>query len=478
VVEALNRRGVLGAIVENKRRELELRRAARGVGSLRSAALPSSRSLSRALAAPGARFLLECKKSSPSRGPIRPRCTTEEVVGAFAGLADALSVLTDGRYFGGSLQDLAVASRLSDVPVLQKDFVLDPYRVVGARVHGADAVLLLLSVLDDATARACMRTAAELSMECLVEVHDGLELERAVALGAPIIGVNNRDLVSLGTDLAVTERLSARVPADRLLVCESGISSRADVLRLAPRVDAFLVGSSLMSRTSIVRAARRLVFGRVKVCGLVRPEDAEAAAARGASFGGLVFAAGSPRAIGLAEAREVAERALARELPLVGVFVDEEPALVARTARELGLAAVQLYGNEDGDDVLRLRAALPEGVSVWKAVPVGGSGPVLEPGGVDRYLFDTAAAGRFGGTGRAFDWPLVEGMPELGRAILAGGLAPANAARAAGLGAWALDVGSGVEERPGVKSPELLARFFDALRPPSRGRTSLEGVAS
>jgi indole-3-glycerol phosphate synthase / phosphoribosylanthranilate isomerase len=252
---------VLRAIVDRKRHDVAARerRTPLVVHQARAARLPRPRDLAAALAAPGPRFILECKAVSPSEGPLRLGLDPVEVARAYSGVADAISVVTDGPFFGGDLSMLAAVRLHCAVPVLCKDFVVSPYQVVEARALGADAILLMLSVLGDDEAYGCLSLAASLGMDCLVEVHDEAELARAVALPAPIIGINNRDLRSLRVDLAVTERLAPRVPGDRLLVSESGIRARADVARLEPLVDAFLVGSALMRRADLAAAARELV---------------------------------------------------------------------------------------------------------------------------------------------------------------------------------------------------------------------------
>jgi len=259
--------GVLGEIAANKRAELASRYASVTLNALRARARPTSRSLLEVLARPGARFVLEIKKASPSGGPIRTGADPASIARGYAGVADALSVLCDGKYFGGSLDDLTAARDEFDGPILAKDFFVDLRQVAEARIAGADAVLLILSLLCDDDVRAMLDEARRFGMDALVEAHDEAEMCRALALGAPLIGINNRNLRDLSIDLATTERL-ARLAPDRVLVSESGIESRAQVERLAPRVDAFLVGSSLMKAADPAQAARELVFGRTKLCGL------------------------------------------------------------------------------------------------------------------------------------------------------------------------------------------------------------------
>ncbi|HEX2762431.1 MAG TPA: bifunctional indole-3-glycerol-phosphate synthase TrpC/phosphoribosylanthranilate isomerase TrpF [Allosphingosinicella sp.] len=453
--------GVLGEILARKRTDVSARLPACPL----DAAEPTRRSLKTALAGPGARFIMEVKRASPSLGGLRRGADAATLARAYRGAADAISVLTDAPYFGGSLEDLAAVRREFSGPILAKDFIVDPRQVAEARLHGADAVLAILAVLSDEEAAAVMAEARRLGMDVLVEAHTAGEVGRAVALGAEIIGINNRDLDTLKVDLAVTERLAELIPPETLVVAESGIASRSDVNRLAPFADAFLVGSSLMRADDPAEAARALAFGRVKVCGVTDVQDAEAAREHGAAFVGLVMVPNTPRAVSVSEAAAIAEASAA---PLVGVFRNEKPMQVAHSARALGLRAVQLHGQEDALYIRGLRNLLPPGVEVWGAAAVGRDLPAPRPG-ADRTLFDTQIGGRSGGTGVAFDWSRLDGRSDLGAGLLAGGLRPSNARAASLVGAYALDVGSGVEMAPGRKDAGKLHAFFEALRPPVRG---------
>jgi indole-3-glycerol phosphate synthase / phosphoribosylanthranilate isomerase len=459
---------VLEEILAAKRAEVAARREARprGFGGL----APSARSLEAALRRGRTAFVLECKRASPSAGPLRPTLDIAAAARAYAAHADAVSVLCDRTYFHGALEDLSVAAASAvDLPVLCKDFVLSPWQVDEARSYGAHAVLLMLAALDDAEYRACAARAAQLAMDVLTEVHDEAELARALALGARIIGINNRDLRTMAVDLGVTERLAPRVPRDRLVVCESGLATHADVRRLRPHADAFLVGSALMRAPDLGRATRELIYGVTKICGLTRPADAAAAERAGATHGGLVFAGGSPRRVSPEQA--LAVRAAA-DLAWVGVFVDQDPGEVAALAALLRLAAVQLHGGESAAYVAALRPLLPAGCEVWKAVQVQSPPPPLAATGADRLLLDSRPAAGRGGAGSPFDWALLAGYADLGACLVAGGLTPATAAAAADLGAFGLDVSAGVEERPGIKSEPLVAAFLAARRGRGRGETA------
>lgn len=426
---------------------------------LRAKTAPTTRSFGAALKKPGTRFIMECKKASPSEGLIRKNFDIDEIAGVYSRFADAVSVLTDEPYFQGSLGVLRRARGLLDRPILAKDFVFHPYQVCEARFHGADAALLILSVLDDAAYRACADEAERLSMDVLTEVHDDAEMSRALALGAKIIGVNNRNLKTLGVDTDLCARLAARVPSDRLLVCESGVKSHEDVLRLRSAARVFLVGGALMKAERLDLAARRLVYGGVKVCGLTSPEDAVAAYEAGAVFGGVIFAP-SPRRVDEATAQSITT---ASPLPMVGVFVNEAPESAARLAAYLGLTAVQLYGG--GQSSPCGAADDRYDCEVWEAFRVRDKLPPSMDG-CGRVLLDSEKSG----AGKSFAWSLVSGLADklgtsvLSRVILAGGINEGNAREAAALGCYAIDVNSGVESAPGVKDHVKIRRLFDTLR--------------
>lgn len=461
--------GVLGEIVARKRADV----AQRFSGfEPRARASPTQRSLKSSLARRGARFVMEVKRASPSAGTLRAGADPAAIARAYAGAADAISVLTDGPFFGGSLEDLAAVRAVFDGPILAKDFVIDARQIAEARLFGADAVLVMLSVVNDETARALIVEAARWNMDALVEVHDECEARRAVALGAPLIGINNRDLRTLGVDLATTERLAPMIPSDRTLVSESGISGRNDAARLASMVDAFLVGSTLMRAPAPAKAARALAYGCVKVCGLTNAADARNAVGAGAHYAGVIFAPESPRVVSPAAAGPIVAAAREQGADVVGVFCNAPEGVVAAAVRDLDLAAVQLHGNEDQGYIARLRAEIPDAAEIWAACAVGDAAPPPRAG-ADRTLFDAKSGGQSGGTGRRFDWSLLIGRPDLASGILAGGLNPLNAGEASRVGAFALDVNSGVERAPGAKDPEKLTALFDALRLPSRGERNL-----
>ncbi|HEY1355189.1 MAG TPA: indole-3-glycerol phosphate synthase TrpC [Solirubrobacterales bacterium] len=218
------------------------------------------RPFSEALVRPGLSVIAEFKRRSPSAGEIAASADLAERVGAYErGGAAALSILTEEGSFGGSLEDLRAAREACELPILRKDFIVDRYQLYEAAVHGADAVLLIVRVLDDGELRSIHDEARELDLDCMVEVHDGAELERALHLDADVIGINNRDLDEGTVDIRTTYELMPDVPAGKTVVAESGISTREELEELERvGVDAVLIGEALMRSGDPEALAREL----------------------------------------------------------------------------------------------------------------------------------------------------------------------------------------------------------------------------
>jgi len=248
---------ILDRIVADKRQELERRRKEEPLAILRErlAQAPPTRSLAQALRGPSLGLIAEVKRASPSRGVLRADLDPQALARTYAGSgAAAISVLTEEQHFQGSLADLIAVRAVLDgrgdprLPLLRKDFLFDAYHLYEARAYGADAVLLIAAVLNPGLLAELLALARTLGLECLVEVHDQQELERALTADAQIIGINNRDLRTFEVNLALSERLRPLIPADRVVVAESGIHSRADMQRLrALGVNAVLIGEALVT---------------------------------------------------------------------------------------------------------------------------------------------------------------------------------------------------------------------------------------
>ena len=258
---------VLARICADKRNHVAARRAASPLADVeeRARGAEAPRGFAAALRAcrTASRYglIAEIKKASPSKGLIRADFDPESLARAYAaGGATCLSVLTDEPYFQGSDSHLMAARSAVPLPVLRKDFMLDPYQVVEARALGADCILVILAAVSDAQAAELIEAAHGWSMDALVEVHDAAELDRALALKGDLVGINNRNLKTLAVDLATAETLAARVPADRLLVAESGLDTPADLARMAAAgATTFLIGESLMRQTDVTAATQRLL---------------------------------------------------------------------------------------------------------------------------------------------------------------------------------------------------------------------------
>jgi indole-3-glycerol phosphate synthase len=379
-----------------------------------------------ALRGPGLGTIAEVKRRSPSAGDLRPDADPAELAARFADAgAAAVSILVDGR-FGGSWDDLRTARATTDVPLLAKGFFSSRSHLEEARANGADAVLLLLRDLEDQSTLELMQTAAELGLDALVEAHDADELERAVALGADPIGINARDLSTFRVDRRAQLDLVAKAPGDRLVVAESGISSRAQgaAAELAG-ADAILVGSALMRADDpAAKLAELSSRPLVKVCGLTREEDLAVAAEAGADLAGFILVDESPR--GTDKVLDVPETMLSVSVH-VGDYEDH------------GADLVQLYEREDGRVRGRDAVLLRDGEPVARVLDLPWEQD--DPAHLER--------------AQAAD----------DRVVLAGRLAPENVRRAIdAVHPWAVDAASRLEREPGIKDHARVRAFVEAAR--------------
>jgi indole-3-glycerol phosphate synthase len=377
------------------------------------------------LAQPGFGAIAEFKRRSPSAGDISPGARVEDVVPAYeAGGARAVSVLVDGA-FAGSLDDLRAARAATGLPLLAKGFFSTEAHLRELREAGADAALLILRDLDDATAARLMRTADELGLDPLMEAHDDEELARAARLDATLIGVNARDLGTFRIDRRTQLELVAKAPRDRIVVAESAIHTRAQAAAAElAGAHAVLVGTSLMRAAEPEAKLRELVSRPlVKVCGLTRQEDVDAAVEAGADLCGFIFAEGSPRQA--PQLLPVPETALS-----VAVFVGEP--------QERGADLVQLYAKEEGKVRGRDAALLRDGEPVARVADLPWDGDDPD------------------------HWRKARGEDRL---VLAGRLGPDNVRAAIdAVQPWAVDAASRLESAPGVKDHVKVRAFVENAR--------------
>jgi indole-3-glycerol phosphate synthase/phosphoribosylanthranilate isomerase len=457
---------ILEKIVADKRIEIAQRKIDFPLQNFIDSLVPTKKDMYAALdrkkGKAHAGFILECKKASPSKGLIRKDFDPKAICQIYDKYAAAISVLTDEKYFQGTFDYLKIVTDTVSCPVLNKDFFVDVYQVHLARYYGADAILLMLSVLSDDEYRELEKVAQHYNLAILTEISNDEERDRAIALNAKLIGINNRNLRDLSTDIARTFDYAPTLPADRIIISESGIYTNEQVRELAPAVDGFLVGSSIMAEDDIDLACRKLIYGNNKVCGLTAAKYAQKAVDAGAQFGGLIFAKKSPRFIHDEQAQAIVEQV--PSLNYVGVFVDHSIENIAKLANNLQLFAVQLHGSETADYIASLQKILPKSCQIWKALPVETQVPQL-PLNAQCYVLD----GKNAGSGATFNWrALAECEQDLAYCFLAGGLSINNIEQALRLQTthdlFGLDLNSGVESSPGIKSREKLQSVFAAIR--------------
>ncbi len=448
---------VLAKIVADKAIWVAARKEQQPLTSFQNEVVPTTRRFYDALQGTRTAFILECKKASPSKGVIRDDFDPARIAEVYKHHASAISVLTDEKYFQGSFDFLPIVSQIATQPILCKDFIIDAYQIYLARYYQADACLLMLSVLDDEQYRQLAAVAHSLDMGVLTEVSNEEELERAIALNAKVVGINNRDLRDLSIDLNRTRQLAPRLGAGVTVISESGINTYAQVRELSHFANGFLIGSALMEQDDLNTAVQRVLLGENKVCGLTRIDDAQAAYDAGAYYGGLIFVPSSPRVITDEQALLITEAVPG--LHYVGVFRNAPLPMVVAKAEQLALTAVQLHGDEDQAYIDALRAALPAYIQIWKALSVATTLPARDLRHVDKYVFDNGQ----GGSGERFDWSLLAGQ-DLSNVLLAGGLSADNCVQAAQTGCAGLDFNSGVESQPGIKDASKLASVFRTLR--------------
>jgi indole-3-glycerol phosphate synthase/phosphoribosylanthranilate isomerase len=379
-----------------------------------------------ALAQPGLGAIAEFKRRSPSMGDIRPDARVAQLVPEYAANgASAVSILVDAA-FAGTIDDLVAARAATTAPLLAKGFFSTEEHLLELKGAGADAVLLILRDLDDATTARLLAYASDLGMDALVEAHDEEELQRAVALQAPIVGVNARDLSTFKIDRRTQLDLVARATGDRLVIAESAVHTRAQAAAAeVAGADAVLVGTSLLQATDPGAKLQELLSRPlVKVCGLTRQEDVDAAVEGGADMLGFILVDQSPRRA--PAVLDVPDTALS-----VAVFVGR--------AEETGADLVQLYPDDGG--TVRGRNALimrdGEHVATLLDQPWEGSDPAH---------WETAAAAD-------------------GRIVLAGGLGPENVRAAVeAVRPWGVDASSSLETEPGIKDHARVRAYIEEAR--------------
>lgn len=485
-------KNVLERIVDDKRIEVASRESMMPLYAIEPGLEPSSRSFYDAIKADktnnGAGFILEIKKASPSKGLIRADFDLEEICEAYQHYASCVSVLTDEKYFQGDFERLPKVRELLNQPLLCKDFFISPYQVYLARFYGADAVLLMLSVLNDTEYNQLATIAQSLNMDILTEVSNEEEMERAVKLKANIVGINNRNLRDLSTDLNQTpllvelfnQRADKVQQENTLIISESGIYTHQQVKQLSGVSDGFLVGSSLMAKNDLLKACRDLIVGPIKVCGITTSQDLQMLSELPISYAGLIFVEDSARAVTLDQAKAIVKtvemglQTSKNSMPsLVAVTRNLNVEAVANITSALPIAAVQLHGDEDAHYIEQLKSIIDvSSIEIWKAIAVSQNGEFddvdrLSTLNVDKFVLDTKSkSGESGGTGLTFDWSCLNQFNnnfDIPKIMLAGGLNSENISMAKSVIADGFDLNSGVETSAGIKSKEKIENVLTQL---------------
>ncbi|MBA2396471.1 MAG: bifunctional indole-3-glycerol-phosphate synthase TrpC/phosphoribosylanthranilate isomerase TrpF [Ktedonobacteraceae bacterium] len=417
-------------------------------------------------------MIAEVKRASPSKGMLAPDLDPVATALLYeANGAAAISVLTEPHFFLGSPEYLTAIKKAVNLPVLRKDFIVEDYQVYEARAWGADAILLICAILDDTQLRSLLQLAHEYHMHCLVEVHSREEAQRAVEAGARIIGVNSRDLTTFKMNPYLLRELRQIIPADRVVIAESGIHTSADARRLARYdVQGMLVGESLVKSPDIAAQMHMLLHAansstQVKICGLRTAEHIRVASEAGADMLGFIFHESSHRYIQpqqipilLEDAQLSAEQT---RPDLVGVFVNKEAGFINDVVEQAGLHFVQLHGTEPPEFCQRIHSP------VIKALHINGQEDLQQIKHYKdvawRLLLDTPTP-EWGGTGMTHDWELARQAAQEARILLAGGLTVENVVAAIEqVHPWGIDVSSGVESNKQKDSTKIQA-FLAAIR--------------
>lgn len=436
---------VLLEIVRNTRKEVEQRKRKLPLKKFLKKLQPSERDFRSALLGTSTTLIAEIKRSSPSEGILRKG---KFDVGGIAKLyessgAKAISVLTDKKFFGGDLQNLRKAQEATKhTPLLRKDFIIDEYQIYEARYFGADAILLIAGILTPEEINRFIAIARSYCMHALVEVHTEAELKEVLTTDAEIIGINNRDLHTFKTDLKTTTKLCKKIPQSKIVVAESGIHSRQQLLRLPKKVRSVLIGTSLMKSGDLQKKIFELI-GKpkplVKICGVQSVDEALLCQKYGANLVGLNFVPTSTRRISYQTGANITKTLLQRGgTKVVGVFQNQSLEEVNRAAQSIGLDYIQLSGDEPLSYLKRCVRPVIKGISIVRKNSLKK---------IDRYLGKVHLVlldGKEPGSGKAFDHRSLRKLKA--PFILAGGMSPDNVRQTLKeVRPTGVDVASGVE---------------------------------
>lgn len=402
-------------------------------------------------------FILECKKSSPTLGNFCKDFDLDKITDCYNTRAAAISVLCEKHFFNGSSEYLSYVKGKTNLPVLYKDFVICKEQIDDAYVSGADAVLLMLSLLENDTYLSLYSYAKSLNLDVLTEVDNEQQAKFAKEHNIDIVGINNRDLRTLKIDISNAKKIAKIFDTDTIVVSESGINEHSDLFYLK-EIRCFLIGSSLTKSDDIVFKANSMLYGTNKICGITTKEALRAAIDVHASIAGFIFFEKSVRNISIEKATEFASFARGK-IRFAGVFVNESLDTVVKIAKEVGLDYIQLHGSEDLEYIDKLKNTLPK-IKIIKALNIETSDDFAKinfyADSCEYIILDSKAPG----SGSSFDWNTIPDSVNKEKILLSGGIGEDNVEQALSFGFTGLDLNSKLEETKGIKSVTKILNTF------------------
>ena len=457
---------ILDEIIQNTRIEVEKRKEQFPLIVFKDKVIPSTKDFKKSLThGHGMKLIAEVKRKSPSKGAIQPDADIFHVVKIYDKnpLVNAISFLTDYKYFGGKVDEMLQISLQTKKPVLRKDFIIDEYQIYEARYFGADAILLIASVLSTDEMEKFIDIAKSMKMDCLVEVHNEEEINKLPA-NVEIGGINNRNLHDFTISLETTKILAKKLQKKcQVVVSESGINTVEDVREISEYSDAILVGTAIMKSENLNQKINSLFTPKVKICGITNIDDTTYCVKFNINFLGFIFYNQSKRYISPADAKPIIKE-IKDKFPMVqivGVFVNEEKFKVQQIMEECQLDLVQLHGEEDDYYYSEFRE------KVIKSFRVEDNLNEIQINQINNckakhVLLDTYSKNAYGGTGASFNWKIIRDITHK-NLFLAGGLNDQNFSDTLQFKPDVLDINSGVEISPGKKDHQKIASIMNTL---------------
>ncbi|WP_340147524.1 bifunctional indole-3-glycerol-phosphate synthase TrpC/phosphoribosylanthranilate isomerase TrpF [Buchnera aphidicola] len=451
------KQNILKKIIKEKIKWISYRKKIQPLKKIASIINIKTRDLYKSITKKKPSFILECKKSSPSFGIIKKKFNILKIAQIYKKYASAISVVTEEKYFNGNIENIPKIKKIVHQPILCKDFIIDPYQIYLAKYYQADAILLMLSILNDNQYYELSKLAKYLNLQILTEVHNLNELERLKKFSPKIIGINNRNLKNLKINIKNTIKLAPLIKKKTCIISESGITTNFEVKKLNNFVNGFLIGTQLMKKKNLDLEIRKIIYGKNKICGLTRHKDAYNSSFYGSVYGGLIFCKNSLRKINIKKAKTIIKNI---NLKFVGVFQNKNLKSVTNIVNKLKLNIVQLHGNENKEYISSLKNNISKKIKIWKSITLQQFlSNFYKIKYINYYLLDN----NLPGSGIQLNWKPLK-HKNLNKIILAGGLNQKNIKLAMKLNSLGLDINSGVEKYIGIKSRKKIKLIFKNLR--------------